>query len=102
MHSGKKQAFTGFVLLCMLTLVFALVALKSPNIAFVALLLLSISGVIFGAYRVFCFSDDWYRAREEKEQRWIAKHPRLTLCVVILSAGGLLWRTIDLVRSFIR
>jgi len=102
MHSGKKQAVFGFGIFCLLTFVFAWATVKSPNALFVAFLAASIAGTLFGAYRVFCFSDDWYRAREEKEQRWIARHPHLTLCVVILSAGGLIWQTIDVVRSFIR
>lgn len=102
MHGRKKQALMGFVLLCVLTLAFALATIKSPNVVFVAFLVVSMAGTLFGAYRVFCFSDDWYRAQEEKEQRWYARHPHLTLFAVILSAGCLLWQTIDLVRSFFR
>jgi len=102
MHSGKKQAVFGFGILCLLTFAFAWATIKSPNGLFVAFLAASLAGTLFGAYRVFCFSDDWYRAQEEKEQRWIARHPRLTLCVVVLSAANLLWQSFALMRPFFR
>jgi heme/copper-type cytochrome/quinol oxidase subunit 4 len=102
MHARKKEIFLGFVLMCVFVLAFAVATIREPNVIFVAFLVVSISVALFGAYRLFCFSDDWYRAQEEKEQRWYARHPYLTLLGVVLGAGGCLWQLFDMVRRLLR
>jgi len=102
MHTRKKEALFGFILSCVLSVVFAVVAILSPNVMFVGFLVASVAITLFGAYRVFAFSDDWYRAREEKEQLWYARHPHLTALLVVLAAGSFLWQVFDMVRRLFR
>jgi hypothetical protein len=69
---------------------------------FIGFLITSVAATCFGGYRVFASSDDWYRAREEKEQLWYARHPHLTSLLVVLTAGGFLWHVFDMVRRIFR
>lgn len=88
MHPRKKESLLAFILVCVMSIGFAILTFLRPNILFFAFLAVSVAGALFGAYRVLCFSDDWYRAQEEREQRWYARHPHLTSLIVILGAGG--------------
>lgn len=102
MHTRKKATVFAFAILCMLTITFALATVFRPNIVFVSFLVVSVAGAIVGAYRVFCFSNDWYRVQEEKEQRWYGRHPHLTSLLVVLGAGSILWQLFDFVRRLLR
>lgn len=102
MHAGKKEALFGFILMCVLSVALAVVTFLEPNVWFISVLVASVAATLFGAYRVFAFSDDWYRAREEKEQLWYARHPHLTALLVILAAGGVLWQVFDMLRRLFR
>jgi amino acid transporter len=102
MHGGKKQTLAAFILSCVLSIAFAIATVKSPNFVFAGFLVASVGVAIFGAYRVFAFSDDWYRAREERERLWYARHPKLTALLVVLTVGGFLWRLFDFVKWLLR
>jgi amino acid transporter len=102
MHTRKKETLIAFILLCVLSVAFAVATLLRPNVAFISFLVASVAGALFGAYRVFAFSDDWYRAREEKEQLWYERHPHLTALLVVLATGGCLWQVFDMLRRLFR
>jgi hypothetical protein len=86
MHTERKITAFIFGATCLLTVVFAFVAIFRPDIRLLALILLPVC-ILFAigsGYRCFFFSDDWYRIRAEKEARWWSQHPRLGRMLVIL------------------
>ena len=98
MHPGKKDVMFGFVMTCVVTAFFAYATIRKPDILFAGFLVASSITALLLAYRVFAFSDDWYRAQERKEQLWYAKHPRLTVWLTVFGVGWTLWLIFDLVR----
>jgi hypothetical protein len=102
MNTRKKETWLAFVLGCVMSLAFAVATVLRPNILFIGFLVTSVAVTLFGAYRLFSFSDDLYRAQEEKEQRWYAQHPYLTVLLLILGVGGFLWQLFEVVRRFLR
>lgn len=87
-----------FAVKCILVVCFFLAVLSSPNFFFVGFFVLfSITAVLLG-YRVFAYPDDWYQAQADKAQLWYARHPSLTLCLMVLSVLGLLWQVINFAR----
>ena len=102
MHVGRKDVLFVGVLLCVMSLVFGWASIVRPNVLFIAFLIVSVLGTCFAAYRFFCFSDDWYRAKEEKLQNWYARHPRLTACLVFFALAGVVWQFVILIRNIFR
>jgi len=99
MHTERKITAFIFGTTCLLTVVFAWVAIFRPDSRLLALILLSFCIFLAAGsgYRCFFFSDDWYRIRAEKEARWWDRHPRLGKLFVILWVAML---TFQLVHIF--
>jgi len=91
-----------FLGLTAFSILFAIATVWRPNFIFVIFLAVSAMGALFGAYRAFYFSDDWYRVREERQGRWYARHPTLTTLLGALTIGWVLWIWIDLARDILK
>jgi hypothetical protein len=91
MHTERKITAFVFGTTCLLSVVFAFVAILRPDTRLFALILLPlcIFLAVGSGYRYFFFSDDWYQIRAEKEAHWWNQHPRLGKFVVILWVIGL-------------
>lgn len=102
MHTRKKQAFAGFIISCMLSVAFGAVTILRPNVVSIGFLVVFLAISCFGGYRVFAFSDDWYRAREEKEHMWYERHPHLTSSLTVFVTGCFLWQVFGIIRRLFR
>ncbi len=83
----------------MTLLVFA--TIRKPNWLFAGLLALFLILAILVAWRLFAYSDDWFRAREHRLQVWYTRYPRLSILVTIASLVLVAVELIRFVRSFL-
>jgi len=98
MHTRRKELALVLALSVVMTLVFAVATLVRPLWFFgIFLTVFGVVSLLLG-YRVFAYSDDWFRAQERKEQEWYAKHPRLTVLLTLLAALGFLWQLYDFIQ----
>jgi hypothetical protein len=99
MHSGKKSMLVAFVFGIVAVALFAYAAILAPIIPFPFIcLFLSLIFACFAGYRFFFFSDDWYRARAEREQIFWSGHRRLGAVLVIISATVVVWQIAAIIR----
>jgi hypothetical protein len=92
MHPGRQTAIVHLSCLAAMTVVFALLWFVVRGSVFAVCFALFFLGTCDGCYRVFCFSDGWYRAQERKRAEWYARHPRLSATLTVLGflVAGLL------------
>ena len=102
MHPRKKDLVLGFVLTCVMVVFFAYATIRKPHVFFGSFLAAFLIVAVFLAYRIFAFSNDWYRGQEQREQLWFARHPRLAVCFTILNVGWTLFVLSYLVQTLMR
>ena len=91
MPSGKKWRLFCFALSCVMTALFLYGAVFGRRFLFMFIFLPLFFGLsCFAGYRLFCFPDDWSRAREEQSRVWWSRHKRLEAVLVIISTAGIL------------
>jgi hypothetical protein len=84
-YSGRKAAQARFVLFCLAVLFYGIILFiwpEKPSLSssfWIPVLLVIVCGLLacFFGYRGFCFSEDWFRAKETQRADWWDKHPRL-------------------------
>jgi len=79
-HPRKRAAlvqFVGFSLVFALSLWLCFFFPVRNSLLLFVVMALSLCVAAFSGYRAFFFSDDWFRAQEEKESLWWYEHPRL-------------------------
>ena len=76
-------------------------AITHPHWLTIGFFSLALLVAAFGAYRSFCFSDDWYRVRADRHRLWIEAHPRLWAGLFYLAILAFIAKLIfELARSF--
>jgi hypothetical protein len=95
--SGKKRTWAYFGVACAYGLFFGVLDFCPPRGGIPLPLLLSLLLACFGtaaycAYRLLFFSNDWFRARDEKAAVWWDRHRRLAwgLNILALAAAALM------------
>jgi len=82
----------------------ACLAAALPNVLTIGLLVVCAATACIGVYRVVFRPNEWWQARERKEQGWFARHPRfspLAFCLGLLGAGMLVLALASVLRRLI-
>ena len=102
MHPRKKEMVFAFAATCGMVLFFTYATIRKPHLFFAAFLVAFLVSAALVAYRVFAFSDDWYRAQEQGQQLWHSEHPRLSVCLSVLAVVGFVLMLVYFVRPLFR
>ena len=99
MHPRRKDMLFVFGVVCLMVFVFAVATIRMPHFFFALFLVLFFISALLLGYRVFAYSDDWFRAQEYREAAWYARHPRLMVCVAVAGVIGFVFQLIQLFRT---
>jgi len=98
MHFQRKFNLVSLVLHSIFALACLCLAIVWHSLALILFCGIFIFYAAFSGYRCFCFSDDWYRTKAERDGRWWREHSVLRAAAFIIGVASWICAIVFVIR----